>query len=258
MFRLFMCCTMCLGLQSAVDAAPPAKVKVKPEEFGIKVEPVIDLQLMNKNAIVRLKNSANLSKSANNMKMLGIAFHSYHDTMNHFPANIVDKNGKVLLSWRVLLLPYLEQEELFKQFKLNEPWDSKHNAKLIDKMPKVYQSPLVKTSQTGYTVYQRFHGKNTLLPEPNSQLSFAAITDGTSNTIMTFEGARAVVWTKPDDLTVEEGKDIPLQGGPYFNGKANVGFADGWVRPINWNKIDQKTLRILLDPQDGMPLPDFE
>jgi hypothetical protein len=68
------------------------------------------------------------------------------------PTDIVDKNGKVLLSWRVLLLPYLEEGALYKQLKLDEPWDSKHNKKLLEKMPKVFASPRVTLKRKGLTV----------------------------------------------------------------------------------------------------------
>ncbi|HEY7158442.1 MAG TPA: DUF1559 domain-containing protein, partial [Gemmataceae bacterium] len=76
-------------------------------------------------------------RSKDNMQKLGIAMHTYHDVNDHFPpATIYDKDGKALLSWRVLLLPYLEQDDLFAQFHFDEPWDSKHNKPLLAKMPK--------------------------------------------------------------------------------------------------------------------------
>ncbi len=79
----------------------------------------------------------------NNLKYIGLAMHNYLDANSHFPpAASVDKAGKPLLSWRVMILPYIDQDQLYKQFHLDEPWDSEHNKKLIDKMPQIYASPL--------------------------------------------------------------------------------------------------------------------
>src|SRR5262245_39481877 len=67
-------------------------------------------------------------RSSNNLKEIGLALHNYHAAHNHFPpAAICDKDGQPLLSWRVAILPYIEQANLYRQFKLDEPWDSEHN-----------------------------------------------------------------------------------------------------------------------------------
>ncbi len=79
----------------------------------------------------------------NNLKQIGLAMHNYESTFGTFPpAYIADKaTGKPLLSWRVAILPFLEQDALYKQFHLDEPWDSAHNKTLIARMPPVYRSP---------------------------------------------------------------------------------------------------------------------
>src|SRR5829696_8812925 len=76
--------------------------------------------------------------TANNLRFIGLAFHNYHDVNGALPSNLKTKDGKPGLIWRVAILPYIQEDELYKQFKLNEPWDSEHNAKLIDRMPKWY------------------------------------------------------------------------------------------------------------------------
>ncbi len=88
------------------------------------------------------------------MKQFGLALHNYYDT-NHClpPAPLVDAKGKPLLSWRVAILPFLEQDNLYRQFKLDEPWDSEHNKKLISKMPKIYQGLNAKLNSEFKTVY---------------------------------------------------------------------------------------------------------
>src|SRR5262245_7993862 len=81
---------------------------------------------------------AHYQKSSNNLEQIGIAMHNYHDVNGNLPTNTIDKSGKPVLSWRVHILPYLEEDKLYQEFKLDEPWDSDNNIKLVDRMPKVY------------------------------------------------------------------------------------------------------------------------
>src|SRR5205085_10353231 len=80
--------------------------------------------------------------SSNHLKQIALAIQSYRAAEKHFPpAGIRDKNGQPLLSWRVAILPRIEEAGLYKEFHLDEPWDSEHNRKLIERMPDVYKSP---------------------------------------------------------------------------------------------------------------------
>src|SRR5262249_49752206 len=76
-----------------------------------------------------------------NLKKIGYAFHDFHNVNKHLPAHAIYSNdGKTpLLSWRVAILPYIGEAALYREFKLDEPWDSAHNRKLIAKMPKLYE-----------------------------------------------------------------------------------------------------------------------
>ena len=140
-------------------------------------------------------------QTTNQLKTIGIAMHNHHEVYKKFPPPaIFDKNGKPLLSWRVKLLPFLEQQPLYKEFHLDEPWDSQHNLKLLERMPSVYRCPLSKAADRNHTVYQVPCGPSTIFPAPEST-SIRNITDGTSNTILLVETdeEHAVPWTKPDD-----------------------------------------------------------
>src|SRR5262249_36550937 len=97
---------------------------------------------------------------ADQLKKIGVALHNYHANNGTFPAAaITDKNGKPLLSWRVAILAYIEEEEnLYKEFKLNEPWDSKHNKALLKKMPKLFIPKGAKTKKPYSTFYRGFVG----------------------------------------------------------------------------------------------------
>src|SRR5580765_2958728 len=147
--------------------------------------------------------------SSDNLKRLALAVHAYMDDHDSkLPNDITDKDGKILLSWRVRLLPYLEQADLFKQFKLDQAWDSEANKKLLVKMPTVFNSPRVRVKMPGHTVYQGFAGPSSVF-EPGKELRILSITDGTSNTILAIESSVAVAWTKPVDLPFDEKKDLP-------------------------------------------------
>ncbi len=100
------------------------------------------------------------------LKMLALAFHNYHDAMNYFPAPAIsDAKGRPLLSWRVAILPYIEQDHLYRQFKLDEPWDSPHNKKLLALMPKIFAPPPgVRTRQPYSTYYQLLVGPGAIFP----------------------------------------------------------------------------------------------
>ncbi len=100
---------------------------------------------------------AQLKESGKNLLQVALAFHNYNDTYGTLPTNLLSKDNKPLLSWRVQILPLIEQGELYHQFKLDEPWDSDSNKKLIAKMPKLYAPVRVK-ADAGKTFYQAFGG----------------------------------------------------------------------------------------------------
>jgi len=141
------------------------------------------------------------ARSMNNLKQIALAMHTHHDALKSLPpAYSVDKNGKLLLNWRVAILPFVEQEGLWRQFRMDEPWDSEHNKKLIPLMPEVYRAPGSRAGP-GKTNYLTVRGKDSMFPGAE-KISFAQVKDGTSNTIMVVEAAdsSAVQWTKPDDF----------------------------------------------------------
>ena len=139
-----------------------------------------------------------LETSQAHLTQIAIAFHKSHDANEFLPGDIVAKDGKALLSWRVAILPYIEEDTLYKQFKLDEPWDSEHNKKLIEKMPKIYAPVRVK-AQPGETFYQSFYGPKTVFDPKAKRPTLAAISNanGISNTVLVVEAGVPTVWTKP-------------------------------------------------------------
>src|SRR5262249_13923767 len=101
--------------------------------------------------------------SQNNLRQIRMALHNLRDVNGFLPAGYYDKSGKGLgLSWRVAILPYIEEAKLWQEFHLDEPWNSEHNKKLITKMPKTYAPP-DSTDTRGYTYYRGFTGPGTIL-----------------------------------------------------------------------------------------------
>ncbi len=200
-------------------------------------------------AVTRARKAADRARDANSLKQTGLAFHNYHDAISHFPkAANYDKNGKPLLSWRVHILPYLDQNELYKQFKLDEAWDSEHNKKLIAKMPAVYRtSPNL---EAGKTTLLGVAGERATFPG-NKAVKILDYRDGTSNTIIVVDvdEAKAVPWTKPEDYAYDPANPgAGLKG--RFDGKFAALFCDGSVRMIS-GKVDPKLLLLLFDRDDG-------
>jgi prepilin-type processing-associated H-X9-DG protein len=204
--------------------------------------------------------AARRTQAANNLRMLGLALHNFHDTNRALPAAYsATKDGKPLLSWRVHILPYVEAQALYEAFHLDEPWDSEHNKRLLARMPAVYRST-GSNAGASKTNYLGVRGSNALfIPPPKEMLgqllpvgiSFAEVTDGTSNTLMVIEvpDAKAVEWTKPDDW--EPNFALPLEGvtGSRPDG-IQVLFADGSVRFLS-TTLGPKAIEFLITRNGG-------
>jgi serine/threonine protein kinase len=175
--------------------------------------------------------------SQSNLMQIGIGLHNMDSAYGTLPPPaIYDKAGKPLLSWRVAILQYIEQETLYRQFKLDEPWDSENNKKLIAQMPRTYAIEGKSAGPPGTTHYQAVVGRGTaweVQPQLGGMfgrrgLTFASFTDGTANTILLVEAADPVVWTKPEDVTFD-GREMPKFGG-VVKGGFSIALGDGSVQ----------------------------
>lgn len=209
-------------------------------------------------AMIEVRKASLRIGSLQNLKQLVLAMHLYHDKHKHFPsAVIMGPDGKTPHSWRVALLPYLDQEKLYQEYRLNEPWDSEHNKQILAKMPEVFNNPT--DNRPGHlTSYLAVVGPNTVFgkpthavggagiemsteafvpgglgggsgveskPGPSAGVYIRQITDGTSNTIAIVEATREIPWTKPEDISFD-GKTVPELGG-FYPGGFCVGLCDG-------------------------------
>jgi hypothetical protein len=226
--------------------------KTRPETEEAK--PSVALKKLADNAKLRLTDEQNRTESTNNLKKIGQAVIDFADNhMGQLPGDLVDKKGKAILSWRVVLLSFLEQGKLSKEFKLDEPWDSRHNLKLLGKMPQVFRSPRVTLKHKGYTVYQVFTGGETVFQAGKGFRFPASIPDGTSNTILAVEATAAVPWTKPADIPFDSRNAFPDFGKAYGQTPQCVLF-DGSTRTLDLRKLTRQTLKHAVMPADGFPL----
>jgi Protein of unknown function (DUF1559) len=194
-------------------------------------------------------------QTANDLKGIGLAFHNYHQDHGRFPLSaIFDKEGQPLLSWRVALLPYLEEAELYSQFHLDEPWDSSYNLPLLARIPHVYSG--TPPHEPYGTYYQVFVGSGSAF-EDRLPMTFKSFTDGTSQTILVIESGEAVPWTKPRDLHFFPDQPLPKLAGHSKKGFTYSLYADGSGRRVP-NNLDQAVLRALITRNGGEKLGDDE
>jgi prepilin-type processing-associated H-X9-DG protein len=208
-------------------------------------------------AVAAANTAARRQHSVNNLKQIALAFHNYHSANNQFPTPELygGTTGKVPFSWRVAILPYLEQGDLYKRYDFDEPWDGPNNRKLLDLMPAVYSYPSPDGSPASRTntAYFVFAGKAAALGVPAGEPEFAPTLsnfhDGPSTTILAVESKREVPWTKPEDIPFDVKGPLPELKGFVENG-FNVAFVDGSVRFIS-KTIDSTVLKALITRAGG-------
>jgi hypothetical protein len=194
------------------------------------------------------RGAAQSAQSQNNMKQIALAMHMYHDAHKKFPADTYSEDGKPLFSWRVHLLPYLEQAALYEKLKLDEPWDSEHNRQFTSTVIPTFDSP----SKPGHgkTRYLALKGPDSVFAA-DKVVQFRNVTDGLSNTIAFVEADpdRAVPWAKPADIKFNAEK--PLEGLASPDGAFLAALCDGSVRRLK--NIDAEALKAMVTFAGGEP-----
>ncbi|HKI19378.1 MAG TPA: DUF1559 domain-containing protein, partial [Isosphaeraceae bacterium] len=230
--------------------------QMKPQAQGNQITLEADLEktaALVSVPIRQVREAARRSQCTNNLKQIALAMHNHHSKFNTFPpAYTKSPDGKPRLSWRVQILPFLEQQALYDEFHQDEPWDSPHNKALISRMPAVYSCPSGSRApaREGKTTYLTPRGPATIFPGA-TPIKLQDITDGTSNTIFVVDASdsAAVIWTKPDDWEIPAGFKIESLLGHHQNG-TNVAFADGSVHFLTAT-IKPTILQFLLSRNGG-------
>lgn len=192
-------------------------------------------------------------QNCNNLRMVSMAMQEYSIVNRQLPAAYtVNEDGQRLHSWRVAILPFIDEEELYKSIRLDEPWDSEWNKKFHDMCPSVFRNPLVELAP-GETTYAVVVGENTAFPGSEG-IDLETIKDGASNTGMITERS-PVCWMDPNsDIPFEEAikgvNNSPNGIRSHFKGRFTVVTCDGAVYRLN-DSASGDFLRKLFDRQDG-------
>lgn len=219
-------------------------VKKTPELVSLAAE---TMQYAN-NAYDNAMKSARYEQAAQQLAMIGQLMSStYYAKNNAFPPTAISSpDGTPLLSWRVALLPAFgpDGEALFAQFKLDEPWDSENNIKLLEKMPMLYRSPL-DSSLTTKTTFQMFTGTDMPFGKTPQPLKMSDIPNpGKTFMVVSVVPEKAIEWTRPDTLAFEPDKfaetfgelvlAVPVMGelfgAPFTNTPEEVQAVSDWIR----------------------------
>jgi prepilin-type processing-associated H-X9-DG protein len=224
--------------------APPAKGSSGPTTLVIILLALLGIALVCGGILIALllpavqaaREAARRSQCVNNLKQIALAMHNYHDVYGSFPpAYLADEEGKPMHSWRVLLLPFLEQQALYQQYNFNEPWNSPANQRIASTVLSVYRCPSDPAIGAPETSYVMIVGPGTL-SDGTSSTDMSEISDGTSNTLMIIEATgTGIGWAEPRDLDATK---ITFQvneptGGEIESphpGGVNCAMCDGSVR----------------------------
>ena len=238
--------------RTVIRKIKPTTVLVRTNEQGIEIEA---RQTIPTNGVVasipvgigmllpavgQVRKAARQTESLNNLRQMALASLNYESAHMKFP---VDDEK---FSWRVRILPFLEEGNLHDQINFDEPWDSEHNKKILAKTPKLFQAPESKVAE-GMTVYRSFKG--TLGGNDGKGIGFRQITDGSSNTILVAQvpDEMATHWAKPDSLEVNDDVAKKLLAG---KGEFLTAFCDGSVHRLPAT-LGADDLKNLLNPNDG-------
>lgn len=198
-------------------------------------------------------------QTATSLRMIGIALHNFHSAYKQLPpgqhfGNTLSPERR--LSWRVQILPFLEEQELYSKFRHDEPWDSEHNLTLVNEMPAMFAVGSPDSAKAGKTRLVFPQHRSAMYRGPGETTKFRDVLDGLSNTFLAViaDEDHAVTWTKPDDLPID--LQQPRRGWATGEDAAIALMADGATVFIN-PELDQSTVAALIT-RDGREVIDFE
>jgi prepilin-type processing-associated H-X9-DG protein len=207
-------------------------------------------------AVQAAREAARRNVCTTNLRYIGIALQAYQSSYGTLPpAYVADADGKPMHSWRVLILPFLERQDLYARYKFDEPWDGPNNSKLAAEWPNVYHCPSG-TDTAPLTSYVAVVGAETVWPVPEAG-NTRDVRDGVARTILLVEVEGAgIPWTEPRDLTVDEALRGINSAGPkpkpssHHSRGANMLFCDGSVHLVP-DHTSSEQLRALLTTSGG-------
>ena len=204
--------------------------------FGAILLPVLLLP-----AVFKVREAASRMKDAGSLKQIGLAVHNYHDTRMQLPP--ADEK----LSWRVYILPYIEQDNLYRQFNMKQPWDGPANRRFASERVSQYVSA-ADPPETPETRFRVFVGPGTLY-EPGKPPPELGEVKGAAHTFFAVEAAETVPWTQPKELAYDRNGPLPALGAPGRS-VVQVLMLDGSVRSFS-TKTSADVIRVGIEPAEG-------
>jgi prepilin-type processing-associated H-X9-DG protein len=208
-------------------------------------------------AVLNVRDAAARTECQNNLKLLAISVHNYHDTIRHFPlagAPNPDLPPERRLSWFVSIGPYVEATDLFLRMDGKKAWDAEENRYLALTMVPLLQCPgyperppQSTLSPAHYVGSAGLGNDAAMLPsgDPSAgffgferKLTTADIEGHASTLLLAIETSKASgAWSAAGPPTVrglilDESPLLGAQGqfGGNHRDRANLAFADGSVR----------------------------
>lgn len=207
------------------------------------------------NIINSVRGAAYRTEASNNMRQIALGILAYESTHGRFPAAANrTADGKPGLSWRVAILPMIEMNGLYRQFQLDEPWDSDHNKALISQMPSIYKSP-GSDLDDGYTNYLAVVSPDTIISNGRRPTRSTDVGDGLSRTVMIVEADDnyAAIWTQPSEYDWDASDPAYGLGG-IWSGTFFVGFGDGRIDRLDAT-VGAETLNAFFSRNGGEVVP---
>lgn len=200
------------------------------------------------------RSAAQRTQSMNNIRQIVLAMHNYHSVTGRMPPAVLTHQSGQKYSWRIAILPYLEQSQIYDRYNFEEPWNSEHNRAVTARMPAVFRAGDMPADTTN-SAYFMLIGPG-MVGSAEGGLDFADARDGSSNTVMVVESRQSIHWAEPRDLSGDERKFGEFGG--FFDGGFNAGFLDGHVQFLS-DRTTPRTLKGMLtydggeviDPGDG-------
>lgn len=201
-------------------------------------------------AISKVREAAARANEMNNLKQLSVGAHNHASSTNKLPP--ADQN----LAWRVHILPYIEQDSVYRQFDLKSGWDQGKNRSLADTSIKTFLSPLDDPPGT-QTHYRVFTGEGSAFDPVLMKRGFPNyIVDGTSNTLLFIDTAETVPWPAPKEVLLQQGGQFPEFGHPKRT-QILVALCDGSVRSLDKKTADSAKIRAMATAAGGEAIADW-
>ena len=185
----------------------PLKSKIRPRLIFFFLAILLIIIGMALPAVQTARESSVHTQCLIGVRQFMLAILNYESVHGTFPpAYETDDAGKPIHSWRVLILPFIEEQALYNRYRFDEPWDGPSNIKLLNQMPNIYACPMHR-DHPDRTPYKLVVDEGTLF-DGGQRRTFADIIDGASKTFGVIEDTRnPVPWTKPEDLTIQQAVD---------------------------------------------------